>query len=207
MRRATAKTTTLLGITAGLAGLEHGIFEIMRGNVRPESLMFASMGPPCKPEISWSACEPALTIFSSYLTAGILTIIVSLFIIIWSAAFIRNKQGGTVLMLLSVVLILTGGGFFPPVIGFISGAAGTKINKPLPEKSPGKITHLAAKLWPLPLVIYMIWIFGQFLIGYYFNDFLKSIMGFGLILILTMLPLSIYTAFAYDFIRNTPEKE
>ena len=207
MRRATAKTTTLLGITAGLAGLEHGIFEILRGNIRPESLMFASMGPPCNPEISWSACEPALTIFSSYLTAGILTIIVSLFIIIWSAAFIRSKYSGTVLMLLSVVLIFTGGGIFPPVIGFISGAAGTQINKPLPEKSPGKISRLAAKLWPWPLVIYLIWIFGQFLIGYYFNDFLKSIMGFGLLLILTMLPLSIYTAFAYDFIRNTPEKE
>jgi hypothetical protein len=207
MRRATATTITLLGIIAGLAGLEHGIFEIIRGDVRPESLVFASMGPPCNPEISWNACEPALTIFLSYLPAGILTIIVSLFIIIWSAVFIRSKHGGTVLMLLSVALILTGGGIFPPVIGFISGAVGTRINKPLPKKSPLKITLFAAKLWPWPLVIYMTWIFGQFLIGYFFNDFLKSIMGFGLLLTLTMLSLSIYTAFAYDIIRNASENE
>ena len=32
-----------------------------------------------------------------------------------------------------------------------------------------------------------------------FNDFLKSIMGFGLLVILGSLPLSIYTAYAHDF--------
>ncbi len=34
--------------------------------------------------------------------------------------------------------------------------------------------------------------------GYFFNDFLTSIMGFGLLLIITMLPLSVYSAYAHD---------
>jgi hypothetical protein len=44
----------------------------------------------------------------------------------------------------------------------------------------------------------MVWIWGQFPVGYFFNDFLKGIMGFGLLLILVMLPLSVDTAYAYD---------
>ena len=83
------------------------------------------------------------------------------------------------------------------MIGFIGGAAGTKINKPLAGK-PGRLTRSAAKLWPWPLVILMAWLLGQFVVGYFFNDFLQSIMGYGLLLILSMLPLSVYAAYAHD---------
>jgi hypothetical protein len=37
----------------------------------------------------------------------------------------------------------------------------------------------------------MAWLLGQFPVGYFFNDFLKSIMVFGLLLILALLPLSV----------------
>jgi len=47
-------------------------------------------------------------------------------------------------------------------------------------------------------VVLMLWLLGQFPVGHFFNDFLKGIMGFGLLLILTMLPLSVYTAYAHD---------
>jgi len=62
-----------------------------------------------------------------------------------------------------------GGGFFPPLIGGIGGAAGTRINRPLGRK-PGRLTHLAARLWPWPLVILLVWLLGQFPVGYLFND-------------------------------------
>ena len=74
---------------------------------------------------------------------------------------------------------------------------GTQINKPLPGH-PGNITQFTAKLWPWPLVIFLVWVLGQFLVGYLFNDFLKSIMGLSLLLILTMLPLSVYIGYAHD---------
>ena len=56
MRKATKTVATWFGILAGAAGLEHGYFEILQGNMRPTSLMFASMGPPCVPEKIWNAC-------------------------------------------------------------------------------------------------------------------------------------------------------
>ena len=198
MRKATRITASSLGILTGLAGLEHGYFEFLQGNTRPASLMFASMGPPCVPEKVWNACEPAMTVVPDFMIAGVLTVILSLLIIVWSAAFVPRKHGGSVLIGLSAALLLVGGGFFPPLIGIFGGAAGTRIKKPLGQKPAGSLERLAAKLWPWPLVILMVWLLGQFPVGTLFNDFLKSIMGFGLLLILVMLPLSVYSAYAYD---------
>ncbi|MFN2286150.1 MAG: hypothetical protein ACK2UQ_17175 [Anaerolineae bacterium] len=197
MRKATKTVTSWLGIAAGIAGVEHGYFEILQGHVRPEGLMIVSMGPPCDPEVAWNICEPAMTILPSFLITGILAVILGLAIFVWSVGFVQRKRGGLVLMLLSVALLLFGGGLFPLLIGIIGGAAGTQINKPLTWE-PGGITRFAAKLWPWPLVLLLVWLLGQFPVGYFFNDFMKSAMYFGLALILTMLPLSVYTGYARD---------
>ena len=197
MRKATKTAAAWFGIVAGIAGLEHGYFEILQGNTRPAGLMIVSMGPPCVPEKIWNACEPAMTILPNFLITGILSVILGLLILIWSAGFVQRKYGGLVLILLSVALLLFGGGIFPPLIGLIGGVVGTQINKPLTGK-PGSVTRMAAKLWPWPLIIFMVWVWGQFVVGYFFNDFLKSIMWFGMFLILTMLPLSVYSGYAYD---------
>jgi uncharacterized BrkB/YihY/UPF0761 family membrane protein len=118
-------------------------------------------------------------------------------VLIWSAAFIQRKNGGFILILLSVAMLLFGGGLFPPLIGIIAGAAGQKINKPLP-KSESAVSRIGAKVWPWPLVIFLVWVFGQWIVGYYFNEFLQRFMIYGVLLILVMLPLSVYTAFAHD---------
>ena len=165
--------------------------------------MIYSMGPPCIPEEIWNGCEPAMTITPNFLVTGILAVVIVLAIIVWSAGFIQRRGGGLVLMLLSVALLLFGGGLFPPLIGLIGDAAGTKINTPI-HRTPGSITRLAAKLWPWPLVILMTWLLGQFVVGYFFNDFLSSAMGYGLLLILSMLPLSVYSAYRYDVVHGTP---
>jgi len=200
MRKATQIVATSLGILAGISGLEHGYFEILQGNTRPVSLMFASMGPPCVAEKVWNACEPAMTILPNFLITGILTIFLGLLIMLWSAVFVQRKNGGGILILLSVILLLVGGGFFPPLIGIVGGVAGTQINKPLNGK-PGSVTRFAANLWPWPLVILVVWLLGQFPIGYFFNDFLQGIIGYGLLLIFVMLPLSVYTGYAHDTVR------
>jgi hypothetical protein len=196
MRIATKTVAAWLGVVAGIGGLEHGYFEILQGNTKPESLMIVSIGPPCVPEEIWNACEPAMTIVSSFLITGILSVILGLLILAWSAGFLQWKDGGMVLILLSVALLLFGGGLFPPLIGIAGGAAGTKINKPLSGKQTGNVLRFAAKLWPWPLVIFIVWVLGQIPVGYFFNDFLQSIMGS--LLILTMMPVSVYSAYARD---------
>jgi hypothetical protein len=201
MRKATKTAATWLGVVAGLAGFEHGYFEFLQGNTRPEALVFPSWGPPCDPEQIWHACEPAMSILPDFLITGVLSMLLSLAIIVWAGWFVQRKHGGLILTLLSIALLLFGGGFFPPVITLVGGLAGTKINKPL-GKQPGSLTRFAARLWPWPLVIFLVWVLGQFPFGYFFNDLLKSIMYFGMLLILTSLPLSVYTAYAHDSISQ-----
>ena len=206
MRKATKTVATWFGIAAGGAGIEHGIFEILQGGTQPEGLMIASMGPPCVPDEIWNACEPAMTIIPNFLVTGILAVIFGLAIIIWSIFFIQHKYGGLGLILLSVALLLFGGGLFPPLIGIVGGIAGTKINKPLSEKQPGNLIRFAASLWPWPLIIFLAWILGQWVLGYFFNDFMQQAMYFGLVLIFVTLPLSVYSAYAYDF-QSDMERE
>ena len=44
MRRATRVVAALLGLFAGIGGPEHGYFEILRGNVRPDGFVIAHLG-------------------------------------------------------------------------------------------------------------------------------------------------------------------
>jgi hypothetical protein len=201
MRKATRIVAATFGVLAGLAGLEHGYFEFLQGSAHPASWMFPSMGPPCAPEIVWNACEPAMTILPNLQIAGILTVLLGLMIIAWSIGFVQRKFGGVMLILLSFAMLLCGGGFFPPLIGITGGAAGIWINKPL-KGAPGKITRFSARLWPWPLVVLVAWLLGQFPLGAFYNDFLKSIIGFGLLLILVLLPFSVFTAYAHDAVTE-----
>jgi hypothetical protein len=198
MRKATRIIAAFFGIIAGILGLEHGIFEILQGNNKPLTLMFAAMGPPCIPEKIWNACEPAMTLLPNFLLTGILTVIICIPIVTWSAVFVHGKNGGIVLIVLSVILLLVGGGFFPPLIGLFGGTAGTMINKPRGGKSTGIVFRFGAMLWPWPLVIFIAWMPAQFLMGTFFNDFLMSIMGIVLLIILISLPLSVFAGYAHD---------
>jgi hypothetical protein len=204
MRKATKTAAMCLGILAGFAGLEHGYFEALQSRAPWTGVMFPSMGPPCSPEVAWNACEPAMSFLPSFWVTGLLTIVLGLVMIVWSAAFLHTRRGGLVLILLSITLLLFGGGFFPPLIGILGGAAGMQINKPI-TRPPGAFTRFAGRLWPWPLVILLVWLLGQFPVGSLFNDFLKGIMGFGLLLILSMLPLSVYSAYAYDSVHTFSE--
>lgn len=197
MRKTTRVVASLFGIFAGFGGPEHGYFEVLRGNVRPDSLMIASMGPPCDPETVWNLCEPAMTVVPSFQITGILATVIGVFTMIWSAAFVQRKHGGLVLMLLSVVLLLVGGGLFPPVIGFVAGVVATRINVPV-TRQPGRVLSFLAKLWPWPLVAFFVWVFGQFLVGYFFNELLMQSSFLSPLLIVGLLVLSIFTGYAHD---------
>jgi hypothetical protein len=147
MRSGTKVLATVFGTIAGAAGMEHGTFETLQGDVEPGGLVIASMGPPCQADGVWHGCEPAMTIIPSFLVTGIL----GLAVLVWAAAFVQRRNGGLVLMALSVLMLLVGGGIFPPAIGLIGGAAGTRINAPLSGQRasrPGGVSRFLARLWP-----------------------------------------------------------
>ncbi len=201
MRKATRISATVLGLTAGGAGIEHGIFEILQGNTRPEGLMISSIGPPCVPELSWNQCEPAMTIIPNFLITGILAVILGFVVLAWSAFFVHRRHGGLALILLCIPLLLFGGGIFPPLIGVVAGALGTRIHKPLrPEKSrlSDGLRRALAALWPWTLILYVVWILGQWVIGHFWNDWLLANGYLILVMVLGTLLLTPTTAYAYD---------
>ena len=199
MRKATRVVAALFGVFAGFGGPEHGYFEILQGNVRPASLMFPAMGPPCDPAKVWNACEPAVTVVPSLLVTGILATIVGLITMIWAAGFVHKKNGGIVLILQCIALLLVGGGVVPPVIGLIAGMVATRIHAPMNVR-PGGVSRILAGLWPWPLVAFFVWALGEFVVGYYFNEFLLQNGFLILLLIVGLLVLSIVSGTARDLV-------
>ena len=145
-------TVSTFGVLAGLAGVEHGIGEVLQGNVAPDGVMILSW-PGSEP---WRIVggEPAMTVVPNLLVTGILAIIVSLVLLVWSAAFVGRRHGGPVLVLLSVVLLLVGGGFGPPLLGTIIGVAATGMNSPHSRwrvSFPAGPRRFLARVWPWSL--------------------------------------------------------
>lgn len=206
MRRATRIIAASFGAFAGFGGLEHGYFEILQGNVQPPSIMIASMGAPCVPEKVWHLCEPAMTILPNFLMTGILSMLLGAATMVWATAFVQRPKGGVILALLCLGLLLFGGGIFPPLIGIVGGLIGTKINTPV-RKQSGPVWNLLANAWPWTVILFFVWLFSQFVVGYFFNDFVMEngalIMP---ILILGLMVISAFSAYGYDLRHQSPAK-
>lgn len=99
---------------------------------------------------------------------------------------------------LCVSLLLFGGGLTPPIFGLVGVAVATRINAPLKEQPVGRVARFLAGLWPWLLVAFFTLLFGQFVIGHFFNDFLMESGFFLPILILGLMILSIASGSAYD---------
>jgi hypothetical protein len=198
LRRAARQLALVFGIAAGGASIEHGYFETRWGNVRPDSIMIASMGPPCQPEQIWNACEPAMTILPNMFVTGLLAISIGILVLIWSVGFVHKKHGGLILIGLSILMLLFGGGIFPPLIGIIGGVVGTRINAPVKKLQVSRSGRLLAKLWPWPLAAFGVWLVGQWVVGYFFNEFMLKSAYINLFLILGLLALTVIIAPLYD---------
>jgi hypothetical protein len=102
-------------------------------------------------------------------------------------------------------MLLFGGGLFPPFIGVVASINASRIHKPLTwwrAHANGTVPKILAMLYPWAIIIYLCIILGQFIVGHFFNDFLASVMGITVLLILGFLFLSGLSAFAYGAQEN-----
>jgi hypothetical protein len=204
---ATGAVASVFGVLVGLAGIEHGLFEMLQGNVSPSDIMTAAIGPAQR---FWEyGTERALTIVPSFLVTGILAIIFGILVTVWAAAFIDRKYGATVLLLLSVTLWLVGGGFAPIFMTLLASATATRINKPLKwwrVHLPVKLRGFLAKLWSWSIISFVvvfvigveIAIFGYPLLWLFdaaTTFLIQSTLAF---IMVALMPVSIITAFAHD---------
>jgi hypothetical protein len=149
MTNATRVTVATFGILAGLAGIEHGLGEILQGNVAPEGLMILSW--PDSAFFRILGGEPAMTIIPSFLASGLLTVVLSLVFAGWGALLAHRKHSGFVLLLLSLAMLLVGAGFGPPVLGLIVSFTASRIGEPRAGKRARPLVgpgHVLAGLWP-----------------------------------------------------------
>lgn len=203
MRKATRVITSTFGTIMAFAGLEHGIGEVLQGNVAPSGTMFLSW-----PESAFFRSlggEPAMTVIPNLLITGILAILLSLILFVWATRFIHRKNGGQVMILLSIILLLVGGGIFPPVLGFLIGAVGTRMHAPSTAwrmHFPVGFPRFLGKLWPGSFIACLIgWLFmfpGLAILGYFFGVNSPGLIVILLFFDLATLLIAIFAGFAYD---------
>jgi hypothetical protein len=152
---ATRIVVSAFGAVAALAGVEHGIGEIVQGSTPPPSMAFESWPDTAGFEIL--SGEPAMTLVPNMMVTGVLAIVVALAMGVWAVWFIDRNHGGAILLGLAGLLLLVGGGFGPPVVAAIAGGAATRMGKEGARK-PGPIDTALARVWP--------WLLGMGLIGY-----------------------------------------
>jgi hypothetical protein len=155
--KATRVVASTLGVLIGLAGMEHGYFEMLQGNAKPSSIFIEAIGPAQR---FWEyGTERALTIVPNFLLTGILAMTVGLLAVIWASMYIDRKYGAPVLPLLLIVLWLVGGGFGPIFLSILAVATATRINKPLTwwrtHLSDG-MRSILARLWPWSIVAFVL---------------------------------------------------
>jgi hypothetical protein len=208
MRNATKVTVSTLGAIMGLAGIEHGIGEILQGNTAPGGIMFPSW--PASAFFRIVGGEPAMTIIPNLLVTGILAILFSLIFIAWASLFVQRKYGGLVLIPLALVMLLVGGGLFPPVLGIMIGVLGTRINASFTwwrAHFSGSLRQFLGKVWTWSLVVCIIaWLLlfpGINILGYFFGVNNPNLPVILILFALGSLLLTIFSGFASDSFRQT----
>jgi hypothetical protein len=208
MKNATRIVATTFGILAGLAGLEHGIGEMLQGNIAPTGIMIESW--PEAEAMRILAGEPAMTIVPNLRVSGVLTILVALAILVWSMAFLPRKYGGLILLLLAVILLLVGGGFGPPLFGLIAGLVATRINASFTwwrAHLSVKTRRVLATIWPwsyaLCLASWLAVLPGVPIIGYFFPLVDPGVIYTLILLAFASLLATIVIGFVHDGYRQS----
>jgi hypothetical protein len=148
MRNASRITVSTFGALMGLAGIEHGIGDIVQGMVRAEGLLFLSW-----PEAAFFRVvsgEPAMSIIPNMLITGMLALLFSAAYVVWAVGFPHRKVGPLGMMALAVGMLLFGGGLFPPVLAFLMGLAAMRIQAPKrwwTDKAPARLRRSFARAW------------------------------------------------------------
>jgi hypothetical protein len=185
-------TTAFLGLYAGVIAIQHGIFEILQGSRAPAGLMFNAIGPPCKSEMVWHACLPAMTLIPNLFITGIAAILVGSGMAVWAAAFVGRRRGGLVLGALSVLALLAGGGFVPVWIGLVAAVTASRLAAPVFPGGAG--WRVISALWPWPLALMTLWLPGSWLLGHFFSAAMLS--AGGLLFLVFTLGLPVLAALA-----------
>ena len=150
---ATRAIGSVLGIIAGLSGLDHGFFELLQGSTATPSLFVQSIGPAQR---MWAyGTEDAFTLVPNFLVTGLLAIAVGASIIMWSIGLLDRKHRSSVLLALGTALFLVGGGVAQVVFVVLGWVVSRRVGRPATAWQrvvPLRVGAALAGLWPALLV-------------------------------------------------------
>lgn len=191
------------GILYGITGIIAGIFEILQGNNAPDGFLISTIGSNYLMTDDFTYF--AITIIPNFLLTGILAVIVSCLIVIWSIAFVHKKYGVPVLLALSITQMLVGGGWVID-LAIITCVLATRIGKPLNwwrSHLPQNIQFWLTKLFPFSIIVYAIVAFSMLnftILGVNNRTFIDLISILAAFMFVPML-LMIFGGLAYDIQR------
>jgi len=196
LNRATRIGVSAVGVLCGLAGVEHGVGEVLQGNVATSGVVIYAW----QPSSPLFGEEPAVTVIPNVLATGILAIIVGLLVTVWSVAFVQRKKGGLVLLLLSILQFFVGGGIAPIFPAVAASVAATRINAPLTwwrRHVPVNARRILAMLWLGSLIAFS-FLFSSLLFSrYFYGENVELALNLGDIT-LGLIFLTFFAGFAYD---------
>jgi len=166
-RRSAARTvSSILGVYGGFLGFEHGIGEILQGNIAVPAMRINAYGSAGLPFPFGH--EPAMTLLPTYLLSGLAAAFIALLIMIWSAFFANQKPAPIVLLLFSILLLFVGGGYGPIPMLILAVLAGAIARSPfgILRKIPYSIHLFLALSWKWFVAMIFIIILASILIGY-----------------------------------------
>ena len=144
------------GILCGLTGIIAGCFEILQGNIAPDGFVISTISPDYSMADDYTYF--AVTIIPNFLITGILAIIISCLVIMWSVGFVHKKNGVVIFLGLFIAQMLVGGGWVID-LAVITCLLATRIDKPLNwlrSHLPARLRLWLVKLLPSSLVAYAI---------------------------------------------------
>lgn len=196
-------TASAFGVLAGIGGLTHGVGEVLQGNVAVDGVFLDSwtVGPIARN----MGGEPGLTILPTALSAGLLTLVLSCAVVVWSVIGVRRSHGGSVLVLLSLGMLLAGGGVGPPVIGMLAGAIGRwgPLDQPrwvgrFPPRTRRVLADVWAPLYVVALAVGSFLVIGSLVLVYTIDLDAASVFEASFYLIVLLLLLLIVSAPTHD---------
>ena len=200
----TRVVVALFGILCGLTGIIAGCFEIRQGNIAPSGLIISTIGPNYIMANDFTYF--AVTIIPNLLLTGILAIIISCLVMLWSARFVHKKNGALVLLGLSFTQMLVGGGWVID-LAIITCILATRIDKSLNwwrSHLPTKLRLWLANLFPFSLVVYAIISFFMLVLTILGVNSVAMIKPMEIIAVVMFIPilLMIFGGIAHDIQRK-----
>jgi hypothetical protein len=203
LNRATRIGVSAVGVLCGLAGVEHGVGEVLQGNIATSGLVIEAW----KPASPYFGEEPAFTLVPNVLVTGVLAIIVGILVVLWSVALVQRKNGGLVMLLLSITQFLVGGGIAPLFPAVTVCIAATMINSPLTwfrSHLPVNARRVLAKVWVFSLVAFSFLFSSLLLSRLIYGTNVEFVTNLGLFT-LGLILLTVFAGLAYDIQRRNTE--